>query len=69
MATITYYEVLTARGTIARPSQLKAYGPRRYGYQTLAAAKRACPKGCSVWERHTDGANDWGGLMVWTREA
>lgn len=60
-----YYEVLQAHNDLPLPAQAKKHGTAAYGYATLALAKRYCPGGCYVQERHSEHGSDWAGLIVW----
>ena len=62
----TYYVVKQADGQDI-PSQKRKLGTPRYGYATLALAKRYTPPGGYVEMRHTSGWQDWGDQIVWAR--
>jgi len=46
----------------------KYLGTTKYGYQTLKAAIRWCPKDACVVERHTDGQHDWSGRIQYVSD-
>ena len=66
--TTTYYEIIDDAGEPATPRQRTLFGTPRYGYTHRLRAELACPAGCAVYERHSDGGADWGGRCVATRD-
>ena len=60
----TYYEVLNDDDKPATSRQRAALGTDAYGYTSRVRAELACPDGCTVYERHQSGADDWRGRAV-----
>lgn len=64
MSTSTYYECLGENDQPATKRQRTKKGTAEYGYRSRVVAELNCPPGATVWERYTDGMQDWGGRIV-----
>lgn len=65
--TTTYYAHEDASTGESNGPRAKYRGTPKFGYKILKTAIRWCPPNSFVVERHTDGMNDWGGRVMYTR--